>query len=302
MNPLSNSGESPTPKSVDPSRALATGMGDAQVAEHSDEGVFEIKFLVDAEMAERILAWSRSHFTPDPHGDPALGGAYHVQTLYLETPDFAIYDRRGVVGQRKMRLRRYGTSAQVFLEQKCKQSRRVRKRRTLVPESDVAALAALGSQPNGFWFHDALLADDYRPLCQITYSRRALLAELPEGLTRLTIDSRLCGTGCRDWSVPRQLFDDVPLLEGQCVVELKFPREIPVLFRQFLDTVQLQPTAFSKYRRCVDLCDLRPRDEVAGQRADVTAVPPTATLASPIGDERDSERHESKPDQGKSAC
>ncbi len=37
---------------------------------------YELKFLLDEERGRAVEAWARRRLALDPHGDPALGGAY----------------------------------------------------------------------------------------------------------------------------------------------------------------------------------------------------------------------------------
>jgi hypothetical protein len=46
------------------------------LAERSRGGdAFELKFLIDEARAAQIEDWARRRLAPDPHGNPALGGA-----------------------------------------------------------------------------------------------------------------------------------------------------------------------------------------------------------------------------------
>src|SRR5881397_2180157 len=81
---------------------------------------FELKFLVSEAKAREVQAWVASRMQLDPHGDPALGHAYRISTLYCDTPDLSVYHRAPLYGRRKFRVRRYGDSPGVFLERKTK--------------------------------------------------------------------------------------------------------------------------------------------------------------------------------------
>ena len=91
---------------------------------------FELKFLVDVEAAARILSFAQDRLDPDPFGDPALGGAYEIHTLYLDTRAFDVYHRSESFRRRKFRVRRYGAASGVHLEQKTRANDKVSKRRT----------------------------------------------------------------------------------------------------------------------------------------------------------------------------
>ena len=101
---------------------------------------FELKFLLDPARAECVTAWARRHLSPDPHADPALGGAYRVHSLYLDTAGLDIYHRGDSYRRRKYRLRRYGAEPWLYLERKSRWGDRVAKRRTRVDEGEVGRL------------------------------------------------------------------------------------------------------------------------------------------------------------------
>src|SRR5436305_1036093 len=102
---------------------------------------YELKFLLDETRAQEVEAWARRRLLLDPHGDPALGGAYQTLSLYCDTPDLDVYWGRPSYKRRKFRVRRYGAAPWVFLERKSKWGDRVAKRRSPVPGEEVALLA-----------------------------------------------------------------------------------------------------------------------------------------------------------------
>src|SRR5207302_7532649 len=97
---------------------------------------YELKFLLDETRAQEVEAWARLRLALDPHGDPALGGAYRTTSLYFDTPELDVYHRSPSYRRRKFRVRRYGSAPLAFLERKAKWGDRVAKRRTSVPEEE----------------------------------------------------------------------------------------------------------------------------------------------------------------------
>ena len=117
--------------------------------------VLEMKFLITPACADEIRAWARGHMLPDPHAGGEGGDSYRVTSLYLDTPDLAVYERRGSYARSKYRVRRYGESGLVFLERKLKTRNRVGKLRSVVPVEEMAWLEG-GEAPRGWagrWFH-----------------------------------------------------------------------------------------------------------------------------------------------------
>jgi hypothetical protein len=219
------------------------------------EGVgpaYELKFLVEEELACAAEAWASGRLVLDPHGDPALDGAYRTTTLYLDTPTFDVFQRRPSFRRSKHRLRRYGSEASIYLERKSKNGDRVRKQRSVVPEEEVALLAnplSLVMWP-GHWFHRRLLDRGLRPAALIAYERTAYIGAGTGGPLRLTLDRRLRGALAGEWAVPATE-GGLPLLAGRVILELKFRFTLPGLFKELIQSLRLSPSPVSKYRSCM---------------------------------------------------
>src|SRR4051812_4906695 len=88
----------------------------------------EIKFLVPADRVDALRAWARGRLGPDPYGGGPYSDTYQTNTLYFDTRDLDVFYRRGSYGRSKYRVRRYGRSAELFLERKLKTRDLVSKR------------------------------------------------------------------------------------------------------------------------------------------------------------------------------
>jgi hypothetical protein len=220
---------------------------------------YELKFLLDDALAAEVEAWARRRLALDPHADPALGGAYRTTTLYCDTPEHDVYRRTGSYGRRKFRLRRYGQSAQVFLERKSKRGDRVRKRRTAVPADELALLAhplSVTTWP-GHWFHRRLLVRRLCPACHVTYDRLAFVGAGGEGPLRLTLDRRLAGWPAGAWTLtPAGVAR--PFLTGHLILEFKYRAVLPAPFKELIGAFRLGPAPVSKYRLCLEAWGLAP--------------------------------------------
>lgn len=232
----------------------------------------EIKFLVDRATAERVRTWAREHLQRDPN---ARDDTYGVASLYYDTADFTVFRREGQHRHSKFRIRRYdGTT--FFLERKLKSDGRVAKHRTLISAMEFQQLDAAGAAWPGAWFQRKTQARRMRPVCQIDYFRTARVLATPAGPIRLTLDENLralpAQEACfRDNTHARSLTDRV-------VLELKYRRELPVLFRELAARFVLNPLPFSKYRAAVEMLGLNPA-------ATATPVPlhaAPAVLAAPL--------------------
>jgi hypothetical protein len=219
---------------------------------HVPGGAYELKFLVDEPTAARVVAWAKSNLQPDPHASVDVADGYLVNSLYLDTTAFDIYHRRDGFKRRKYRIRRYGREGTVWLEMKEKRNGRVYKKR--VPATD-STLSSLLETPDadweGEWFQAATTSLPLRPICQVTYVRRAWIGSSADGPIRLTLDSHLGCSAANGWQVPDRPLPDAALLGGRQILELKFRNEIPSPYRTLIQDLQLTLGSFSKYRSSV---------------------------------------------------
>lgn len=79
----------------------------------SPRGAFETKFIVEHAIALAIQDWARQHLDADPHAGGEGDEGYHVNSVYLDTPNFDTYRRNPFYRRRKFRLRRYGNEATI---------------------------------------------------------------------------------------------------------------------------------------------------------------------------------------------
>jgi hypothetical protein len=208
----------------------------------------EAKFIVPATAFPQVVEWSRANLQPDGHGSGVFGDEYTTASLYFETADFRVYQRQASYGRSKFRIRRYGMSEIIFLERKFRTDRLLAKRRTTVPVSDLARLADECPDPTwpGFWFHRRILLRNLRPLIQMSYDRVARVGTSSTGPIRMTIDVNL-----RVLPMPDRAFIPgvgLPLIEDKCIIEVKFRRELPAIFKRFAATFGLEIQRVSKYR------------------------------------------------------
>jgi len=218
----------------------------------------ELKFLVDEGRAPALREWARARLARDRFGSGSHGDDYTTTSLYFETPGFDVYHRRGSYGRSKFRIRRYGSAEVVFLERKFRTNRLLAKRRTTVPilEMDhLAAPTAIASWP-GYWFHRRVLLRRLSPLIQMSYDRTARVGMASAGPMRMTIDTNL-----RVLPMPDRAFIPgvgFPLIEGKCIVELKYRVDVPAVFKELVETFNLAPSPVSKYRIGLGALDYAP--------------------------------------------
>jgi hypothetical protein len=208
----------------------------------------EVKFLVDKDTGAEIRRWARAHLEPDPHGAGPFGDEYSTTSLYFDTENGDVFHRRGSFGRGKYRVRRYGASGNVFLERKLRRPGILAKRRTMVPLETLERLGAPETSADwaGAWFHRRLMLRQIRPVCQLSYARTARTSATPDGAVRLTLDEDV-----RVAPVSLARFHSgaaVPVLETHMILELKYRREVPLIFKRLVEAFVLVPQPASKYR------------------------------------------------------
>jgi hypothetical protein len=218
----------------------------------------EIKFLLPAETGLEIQVWARSALEPDPSGVGPCGDQYATTSLYYETPGFDVFHQKESYGRAKYRIRRYGLDQYIFLERKFRTDRLLAKRRTSVPLEGLERLGEPTADPGwpGFWFHRRVLTRGLKPLVQVSYDRTARLGSAPTGPIRLTIDTNL-----RVLPLPDRAFlpgTGLPLVEGKCILELKYVQDLPALFKQLIERYAISAGRVSKYRLGLGALDYSP--------------------------------------------
>ena len=232
----------------------------------------EIKFLLDQRQAPAICAWARANLQPDPHGAGPFGDAYTTSTLYFDTRQLDVFNRRDSFGRAKYRVRRYGDAASVFFERKLRQPGVLIKRRTV---DSIDALSYLENHEAdadwvGQWFHRRLLVRRLRPVCQVTYDRTARVASTAEGLVRLTLDSNLRAAPVETPAFAADAGE--PFLTGHNILELKYHARVPAVFRRLIEEFALKPQTASKYRLAVAAVRQTAPDAASGPCAAVDAA------------------------------
>jgi hypothetical protein len=222
---------------------------DAGSERDSREFVQELKFYLSPHAAAAAAAWGRQRLQPDPHGGGECADEYAVTSVYFDTAGFDVYRRVGSFGRAKYRVRRYDGSDFVFLERKAKTRLRVSKRRSRVA---LEALAQLNEgEPElgwaGYWFHRRLLGRALRPVCCIGYRRLARVGYTEGGPVRMTLDQDL-----RAWRVADMRFETanapITLTRNRPILELKFGRTLPAVFKELIHQFAATPQGISKYR------------------------------------------------------
>lgn len=219
----------------------------------------EMKFLLDAAKAAELEQLLQSSLTLDPHADLEQGNSYSLTTLYCDTPDLAVFHRRGRYRLFKFRLRRYGASGRIYLERKSKRRLEVRKRRAVIGLGEIERFREV---PNGHgwagaWYHSQLIRNRFQPVCLLHYNRVAYFAPGEHGALRLTFDRNIAGSLVDTWTFesPAQL----RLFPDKVVCELKYRGPLPALFKSAIESLQLLQVGVSKYRALLIAAGIAPK-------------------------------------------
>jgi hypothetical protein len=214
----------------------------------------EIKFIVDADLGERVREWARQRLSPDPHGSGPMQDVYRITSLYLDTAERDVFHRRGSFGRSKYRIRRYQDD-HLFVERKLRMGSKLAKRRTSLTPDTLPKLAnGIPTADPAYWFVRRLRLRGLLPICQVVYSRTARVADMNGAVVRLTIDDDLYASPIAGFAFDAE--SGVRLLTGQVIVELKFRGYMPAPFRQLVEEFRLVPGAASKYRMAADTLGL----------------------------------------------
>ena len=210
---------------------------------------YELKFLVPNHVADAALAWARTNLVADPNADGTRGDTYAITSLYFDTTELDVFHRVGSYGRCKYRVRRYGEEEAIFLERKLKTRGLVGKRRLRIPAEELALLTRIEAEPDwlGYWFHRRILVRQLLPTCQISYERVARMGMSNEGPIRITMDRKIR-------SLPRSQLEfegsseGLALLTNETIIELKYRKSLPALFKNLIQELALNPQPVSKYR------------------------------------------------------
>ena len=242
----------------------------------------EYKYLVDETQAERIRRAIRPFCTLDPYAAKASLNRYPIESLYLDTPDLALYRKNDLelVERYKLRVRRYpgASTSPFFLELKARYHDAIVKTRAPVGP-DWASLVSdpfvprrlLGNTPALLRFVSRSLLIGARPTVLVRYTREAWVSTVDD-YARITFDRGIEGQLHTDWSFaadPRgfRACDDATAMRDRAsrvVLELKFTARVLGWMRSFIETLGLARCAYSKYGRSLE--SLLVREEVRTPR------------------------------------
>lgn len=217
---------------------------------------YELKYLVAAREVTAIRAALGEYLTADEHGDPEWG--YAVYSVYWDSPGYSLFWEKveGLMVRRKVRLRRYVGSEELFLEIKQRVDRTQQKRRLRMSVSE--ARERFVTHP-GDDVTDPVMREAWTlfrrhnlaPRCAIRYRRRAFMGRYEPAL-RVNFDTRIqYRTSGFDLVTPFDTGSAV-LDPRIAVMEVKFTGRAPLWLTKTIARLGVPMVRMSKYCSAVD--------------------------------------------------
>lgn len=236
---------------------------------------FELKYVIDEPTARLVRDFARSYLQRDEHAIPELRYAYPIYSLYLDSPQLALYRAtiEGRMNRFKLRIRYYNEvpTGPLFFEIKRRVNECILKERAVVKRDRLRELLA-GRCPRP---DDLVKPDDakgysaLRRFCELCgnisaegqvivfYHREAWVTPTDDSV-RLTFDRDLA-TAPYDGHLGEKTWTPA-MTDGVVVLELKFDNRFPLWMRDLVFACNLYRTSFPKYVHCTEaLPQGRPR-------------------------------------------
>ncbi len=227
---------------------------------HDTMNRYEIKYFVDTRQVPSLMRELAPYTRPDPN---SAEWGYPIHSVYWDTDGFRCFWEKieGLKSRRKLRVRRYGTAPDVYVEIKQREDRTLHKRRIrLGLAAALDAFANVEASSDWDWTSGDPVATEValmieqlrlRPRMAVSYRRRALFGAFDPEL-RITFDGRLRYH-------PTALGFEHPFEEGHdildprvSVLEIKYDHRAPVWLTKTIRRHSLEMVRMSKYCSAVD--------------------------------------------------
>jgi len=228
---------------------------------------FECKYIVDPLTVARMRSYLEPFVRADSFARDCPGGRYRVSSLYLDSPDLALYQQThaGEKDRFKLRVRTYDDdpSHPAFVEVKRKVNRVVHKRRVGLDRDDAQALlmrrdpTTILRRLSGTRLADAeyfahhLERISARPAIRVQYMREAYEATGNEPV-RVTLDTELKHAVTLNDDLGHTTGEWIDTSVSGMIVEIKFTERYPWWVKEFIRAFQLRQQSVPKYILSVD--------------------------------------------------
>lgn len=211
---------------------------------------YELKFMLDADQKQKILAAITPYMIPDKYGRTT------IRNIYYDTDSYILI-RRSIekpIYKEKLRVRSYGRADEnspVFVELKKKYKKVVYKRRVSLTAKEAAEwLSGKRECPKQSQISKEIdyFLDYYkglRPTLFLSYEREAYYASDGSDF-RVTFDDNIL---CRqeDLTLNSSADGTEVLPKGKVLMEIKCSGGIPLWMTEILSSERIYKTSFSKY-------------------------------------------------------
>lgn len=225
---------------------------------------FELKFRVNEHVAQAVIAAVSRRLEPDPFGLDQPDHAYDIHSLYLDSPDLALYHStlNGDRNRFKLRLRYYNDdpASPVFLETKRRVNECILKERVAVHRDRlIPLLLQTWPTPSDLVRDDAeqlTLARNFcrrldriqaRPVAHVAYRREAWFAPGHNGV-RVTVDRHIRCEPRGSYAISTALEQPTSVFSpGQIILEIKFTERFPNWLSDLARELSLVRSSAAKY-------------------------------------------------------
>ncbi len=211
---------------------------------------YELKFMLDADQKQKVLAAITPYMIPDKYGRTT------IRNIYYDTDSYILI-RRSIekpIYKEKLRVRSYGRADEnspVFVELKKKYKKVVYKRRVSLTAKEAAEwLSGKRECPKQSQISKEIdyFLDYYkglRPTLFLSYEREAYYASDGSDF-RITFDDNIL---CRqeDLTLNSSADGTEVLPKGKVLMEIKCSGGIPLWMTEILSSERIYKTSFSKY-------------------------------------------------------
>jgi hypothetical protein len=230
---------------------------------------FEIKYVLDAEIEERIKRRIAPYLVVDPFAENLPSNSYEVMSLYFDSPAYYYYHAKidGVQKRKKIRLRTYRNnqifSPYSFFEIKRKVDSVILKDRFVLTLPDYERLKV----NNDFHGTEAFRDQNRKNVIQefewekhlralgpkllVAYDREPYIGKLNKNF-RVTFDKNIRAMENDNLFYIGPDMTDVS--GNETVMELKFTGTLPFYIKEMIEEFDLSRTTYSKYCNSIDTC------------------------------------------------
>jgi hypothetical protein len=231
-------------------------------ADRMQQQRFELKYLINEDMALRVRDFVRCYIGMDEYSVGKPNYSYPVHSLYLDSDDLTLYwdTINGAKNRFKLRLRYYDTSPKspVFFEIKRRMNNCILKQRGGVRQEFVPYLLGghmaheehlLSKAPKQLValqrFCELMHRKHAKPKVHIFYMREAYVSD--DDQVRVTLDRNVLGEENLASSITTEMHNPVQSFQNIVILELKFTNRFPGWFRDLVRTANVMQCGAAKY-------------------------------------------------------